>query len=134
MSIVRKTPAGSTRTCPHCRAVILASAAVCPSCRKHLRFVGAEAQPTFSPLRVEGTVRHPNVGEAWEYSVAISIKNDKGEEIGRQIVGVGALQPGDGRTFTFSVDVYTPSGVSIPEWGSETLPVGGSDGARTSDR
>jgi len=132
VSIVRKPPAGSTRTCPHCRAVILASAAVCPSCRKHLRFVGAEAQPTFSPLRVEGTVRHPSVGEAWEYSVAISIKNDKGEEVGRQIVGVGALQPGEGRTFTFSVDVFTPGGVSIPEWGSETLPVG--DGARTSDR
>jgi hypothetical protein len=105
---------------------------VCPSCRKHLRFVGAEAQPTFSPLRVEGTVRHPNVGEAWEYSVAISIKNDKGEEVGRQIVGVGALQPGEGRTFSFSVDVFTPGGVSIPEWGAETLPVG--DGARTSDR
>ena len=97
MSVIRKTPAGTTRTCPHCRAVILASAAVCPSCRKHLRFVGAEAQPTFSPLRVEGTVRHPNVGEAWEYSVAISIKNDRGEEVGRQIVGVGALQPGEGR-------------------------------------
>jgi hypothetical protein len=132
VSIVRKTPAGTTRTCPHCRAVILASAAVCPSCRKHLRFVGAEAQPTFSPLRVEGTVRHPNVGEAWEYSVAISIKNDKGEEVGRQIVGVGALQPGEGRTFSFSVDVFTPGGVSIPEWGAETLPAG--DGARTSDR
>jgi hypothetical protein len=129
VSITRKTPAGTTRTCPHCRAVILASAPVCPSCRKHLRFVGAEAQPTFSPLRVEGTVRHPNVGEAWEYSVAISIKNDKGEEVGRQIVGVGALQPGEGRTFTFSVDVYTPGGVSIPEWGSETMPAS-SDGAR----
>lgn len=131
MSIVRKTPAGTTRTCPHCRAVILASAAVCPSCRKHLRFVGAEAQPTFSPLRVEGTVRHPNVGEAWEYSVAISIKNDRGEEVGRQIVGVGALQPGEGRTFTFSVDVFTPAGVSIPEWGSETLPAGASDSSRS---
>ena len=130
MSIARKTPAGTTRTCPHCRAVILASAAVCPSCRKHLRFVGAEAQPTFSPLRVEGTVRHPSVGEAWEYSVAISIKNDKGEEVGRQIVGVGALQPGEGRTFTFSVDVFAPGGVSIPEWGSETLPVG-TDSARS---
>lgn len=135
MSIARKTPAGTTRTCPHCRAVVLASAPVCPSCRKHLRFVpGAEAQPTFSPLRVEGTVRHPNVGEAWEYSVAISIKNDKGEEVGRQIVGVGALHPGEGRTFSFSVDVFTPGGVSIPEWGSDTLPAGASDGARTSDR
>ena len=98
---------------------------MCPSCRKHLRVTpGAEAQPTFSPLRVDGTVRHPNVGEAWEYSVVISIKNDKGEEVGRQIVGVGALQPGEGRTFTFSVDVFAPKGSVIPSWGEETLPAG----------
>ena len=135
MSIVRKTPAGTTRTCPHCRAVILASAAVCPSCRKHLRFApGAEAQPTFSPLRVDGSIRHPNVGEAWEYSVTISIRNDRGEEVGRQIVGVGALHPGEGRTFSFSVDVFTPGGVNIPEWGSETIPAGGvGGGTRTSN-
>jgi hypothetical protein len=76
---------------------------------------------------VEGTVRHPNVGEAWEYSVVISIKNDKGEEVGRQIVGVGALQPGDGRTFSFSVDVFAPQGSVIPSWGEETLPAGPSD-------
>ena len=103
---------------------------MCPSCRKHLRFApGAEAQPTFSPLRVDGTVRHPNVGEAWEYSVTISIRNDRGEEVGRQIVGVGALQPGEGRTFTFSVDVFMPTGTNVPDWGSETVPAG-SEGAR----
>jgi len=125
VSLVRKPPAGTTRTCPHCRAVILASATVCPSCRKHLRFEpGAEAQPTFTPLRVEGAIRHPNKGEAWEYSVVISIKNDKGEEVGRQIVGVGALQPGEGRTFSFSVDVFAPQGAMIPSWGQATLPVG----------
>ena len=101
---------------------------MCPSCRKHLRFSpGAEAQPSFSPLRVEGSMRHPNVGEAWEYSVVISIKNDKGEEVGRQIVGVGALQPGEGRSFTFSVDVFAPQGSVIPSWGEATLPSGPSD-------
>jgi hypothetical protein len=78
---------------------------------------------------VEGAIRHPNVGEAWEYSVTISIRNDKGEEVGRQIVGVGALHAGEGRTFTFSVDVFTPSGNNFQEWGSETLPAG-SDGTR----
>ena len=104
---------------------------MCPSCRKHLRFApGAEAQPTFSPLRVDGSIRHPNVGEAWEYSVTISIRNDRGEEVGRQIVGVGALQPCEGRTFSFSVDVFAPNGAGIPAWGNETVPAG-SDGART---
>ena len=31
-----------------------------------------------------------------------------GEEVVRQIVGVGALQPNEGRTFTFAVEVFTP--------------------------
>jgi len=76
---------------------------------------------------VDGSIRHPNAGEAWEYSVVISIKNDKGEEVGRQVVGVGALQPGEGRTFSFSVDVFAPQGSVIPSWGDGTLPVGASD-------
>jgi hypothetical protein len=107
--------AGATRTCPHCRTVILQSSAVCPACKKHLRFEpGASkataAQPSFSPLRVEGAITHPDVGEPWEYSVMISIRNERGEEVTRQIIGVGALQPGEGRTFTFAVDVFTPDG------------------------
>ena len=115
MSIARKTPAGTTRTCPHCRAVVLASAAVCPSCRKHLRFVpGEEAQPTFSPLRVEGAIRHPKVGDAWEYAITVSITNERGETT-RQVVGVGAIQPGEQRKFTFAVEVYIPDGTPVPE-------------------
>jgi hypothetical protein len=112
VSTVRRAAAGATRTCPHCRTVILQSAAVCPACKKHLRFdsgaVATSAVPSFSPLRLEGSVRHPDAGEAWEYSIVISVKNDRGDEVTRQVVGVGALQPGEGRTFSFSVDVFTP--------------------------
>ena len=111
MTTVRRTPAGATRTCPHCRTVILQSAAVCPACRKHLRFdSGPAAAPvaSFSPLRVEGSIRHPDAGEAWEYSVVVSIKNDRGDEVARQVVGVGALEPGEARTFSFAVEVFTP--------------------------
>ena len=39
----------------------------------------------------------------------ISIRNEKGEEIARQIVGVGALQPEEQRTFTLAVEVFTPT-------------------------
>jgi hypothetical protein len=80
---------------------------------------------------VDGAIRHPNVGEAWEYSVTISIRNDKGEEVSRQVVGVGALQPGDGGWFTFAVDVFAPNGANIPAWGSDTLPAGSTDSSRT---
>jgi hypothetical protein len=97
--------------------VILQSATVCPACKKHLRFdpsrtttvIGAEpAAPSFSPLHIEGSIKHPDAGEAWEYSVVVSIKNERGDEVARQVVGVGALNPGEGRTFSFSVDVYKP--------------------------
>jgi len=112
----RTTTAGATRACPHCRVTILQSAAVCPSCRKHLRFVPAgDAVPTISPLRVEGSIRHPNEGEAWEYSVVVTIKNDRGEEVSHQVLGVGALQPGEERTFTFAVEVFAPDAASLAD-------------------
>jgi hypothetical protein len=111
VSTVRRTPAGATRTCPHCRAVILQSMTACPSCRKHLRFApGADAVlPTASPLRVEASIRHPNTDEAWEYAVIVTITNDRGEELVRHLVGVGALQPGEQRTFTCAVEVFAPA-------------------------
>ena len=119
MSTVRRTPAGATRTCPHCRAVILQSKSVCPSCRKHLRFApgagGGVSAPTFSPLRVEGAIRHPNAGEAWEYAVVISITNDRGEEVTRQVVGVGAIPPGEQRKFSFAVEVFAPAELADAE-------------------
>jgi len=110
VTTIRRTPAGATRTCPHCRAVILQSTTVCPSCRKHLRFApGSELAPSMSPLRVESTIRHPDVGEAWEYAVIVTITNERGEEVTRQVVGVGAIQPGEQRKFTCAVEVYTPA-------------------------
>jgi hypothetical protein len=124
VSTARKTPAGATRTCPHCRAVILQSTSVCPSCRKHLRFspaAGADAiVPTFSPLRVEGSIRHPNAGEAWEYAVMVSITNERGVELTRQIVGVGAMKPGEQRKFTVAVEVFGPPEAPDPGKGGAT--------------
>lgn len=112
MTTTRDITPGATRTCPHCRAKILESAVVCPGCKHHLRFdpsVASRALPTFSPLRVEGTIRHPDVGEAWEYSVLLVIRNEKGEEVSRQVVGVGALQADEERTFSLAVEVFAGS-------------------------
>jgi len=112
MSTARQGIPGTTRICPHCRAAILESAAVCPACRHHLRFdpsATPRATPSFLPLKVEGTIRHPPAGEAWEYSVMVSIRNDRGEEITRQVIGVGALHPAEQRTFTLAVEVFTPA-------------------------
>jgi hypothetical protein len=108
----RQSAPGATRTCPHCRETILESAAVCPVCRKHLRFdsrpADERAEPSFSPLRVEGTFEHLSAAETWEYSVFASITNERGEEIERRVLGVGALKPGERRTFAIGVEVFRP--------------------------
>lgn len=113
MSRLRQGAAGATRACPHCGAKILESASVCPGCRHHLRFdpaMGLRAPPNIVPLRVEGTIRHPAVGESWEYSVVLAIRNGRGEEITRQVIGVGALHSDEQRTFSLAVEIFTPPG------------------------
>ena len=101
--------AGATRVCPHCKTTILESSVVCPACKHHLRFdpnAAARAQRTTSALSVEGTIRHPEDGDAWEYSMVLSIRNERDEEIDRKIVGVGAMRPGERRTFALSVEIF----------------------------
>ena len=104
--------AGATRQCPHCRETILESAVVCPQCKHHLRYgavsaADSAAEPAQTPLRIEGSIRHPADGEVWEYTVVVTIHNDRGEEIARKLVGVGALQPNEQRSFTLSVEAVT---------------------------
>jgi hypothetical protein len=114
MSAVRAPLAGKTRTCPHCKATILESAAICPACQHHLRFEkGAEerARPDAVPLRVEGLIRQPANAPLAEYSVVVSIRNEQGEEIARKVVGVGALRPEEERSFTLSVELFKVNGL-----------------------
>jgi len=114
MSSLRPGSPGATRECPHCRETILESAAVCPACRHYLRFeAGADAgsdtsqEPVLTPLRIEGSIRHPADGEPWEYTVVVSIRNDRGEEIAHKLIGVGAMNPNEQRTVTLAVEVVS---------------------------
>jgi len=107
MSSVRAGAPGATRECPHCRETILESAAVCPACRHYLRYdAGADASPAPAPtpLRIEGSIRHPADGEPWEYTVVVSIRNDRDQEIAHKLIGVGAMNPNEQRTFTLTVE------------------------------
>lgn len=113
MSIARPGTAGSTRNCPHCKATILESSSVCPACRGHLRFDSAATQhavESSTPFRVEGTIRQPSDGGSAEYSMVLSIRNDRGEEITRQVIGVGALHPDESRSFNLSVEMFAATG------------------------
>jgi len=110
VSSVRPGNPGATRACPHCRETILESAAVCPQCRHYLRFdaaVEAPLAPVLTPLCIEGSIRHPADGEPWEYTVVVSIRNDRGEEIAHKLIGVGAMNPNEQRTFTLSVEAVS---------------------------
>jgi hypothetical protein len=107
MTSARPGEPGATRECPHCRETILESAAVCPVCRHHLRFgaIGeAPETPAITPLRIEGSIRHPAEGESWEYTVVVSIRNDHDEVIAHKLIGVGAMNANEQRTFTLSVE------------------------------
>ena len=39
----------------------------------------------------------------------LQIRDEKGDEITRQVLGVGALRPAEQRTFTLEVEVLTPA-------------------------
>ena len=111
MSAVRPGTAGATRPCPHCKTTILESAAVCPACRGHLKFdaPAVDAARRFVPLRVEGTIDALDDG-AFEYTMVVVIRDERGREIGRHVAGVGAVFPGESRRFEVSVEAVPASG------------------------
>jgi hypothetical protein len=106
----RPVIAGKTRVCPHCKRTILDSADICPGCHHHLRFGKMVGKPraSTSALSVEGSFRHSTNAEPCEYCVVIVIRNEHGEELERQVVGVGALEPEELRSFQVSVEVFEP--------------------------
>lgn len=113
MSAARPGTPGATRTCPHCKATILESASVCPACRHHLRFDASAGTETgrATALLVEGRLQPGSAGDAVEYTMTVVIRNERGEEVARHVVGVGALEGNQSRSFTVAVETNAvPSG------------------------
>ena len=107
---------GATRQCPHCRATILESSAVCPGCRHHLRFdkdakPGGAAAPRMA-WQVEGTLAPEQPDAISEYWIVLTVRNERNEEVARQLVNVGALQGADRRVFSLSVEMLPPKPVT----------------------
>jgi len=104
----RPVTAGKARVCPHCKATILESLSICPACLHHLRFDADTARrqaAAKTALRVEGSISQAPLGEPSEYYVVLAVRNDRGDEISRQVMTVGALHPGEQRSFELSVEV-----------------------------
>ncbi|HEX4050469.1 MAG TPA: hypothetical protein VHY19_06295 [Steroidobacteraceae bacterium] len=107
MSTLRAGQPGATRLCPHCKATVLESASICPGCRHHLRFSGGRqlAEESYTALSVDGTIAHRASAEPCEYCIVLDISNERGEQVMRQVVGVGALQPGELRRLNLAVQM-----------------------------
>jgi hypothetical protein len=108
--------AGAKRTCPHCRATILESAVICPGCKHHLRFdkdaLAAAAAATKTAWQIEGTLDAERMDAASEYSILVVVRNERNEEVARQVVNVGALQGAERRTFSLSIEMSDPKPTS----------------------
>ena len=104
--------AGKTRSCPHCRATILESAAVCPACKHHLRFekrARGEAEPSGKvALKVSGQFARRTTEGTGEYSVVVVIRDARGTELARKVIGVGGLAPGEERSVDLTVEIFDP--------------------------
>ena len=99
-----------TRTCPHCKATILASAVVCPGCKGHLRFDKKDTGTASNAAwQVEGTLEAGQRGAATEYSILVTVRDERNKEIARHVVNVGALTGTEQRTFTLSIETSEPS-------------------------
>ena len=103
---------GKTRSCPHCRATILESAAVCPACRHHLRFEtrkdGQAEQAGQVALKVSGQFARRSADGPGEYSVVVVIRDAKGSELARKVIGVGGLGAGEERRVDLTVEIFDP--------------------------
>ncbi len=111
-AVERRATVGKTRSCPHCRATILESSAVCPACRHHLRFEsrrGEEPRPASQvALKVSGEFARASAAGPGEYHVVVVIRDAGGAELARKVIGVGGLAPGEERKVELSVEIFDP--------------------------
>jgi Zn finger protein HypA/HybF involved in hydrogenase expression len=109
---------GAVRTCPHCRATILESAVVCPGCRHHLRFdkdaMAGAAAAMRTAWQVEGTLDAQRMDATSEYTILVTVRNERNEEVARHVVNVGTLQGAERRTFSLSIEVSDPKSPQPP--------------------
>ena len=112
-AVERRAAVGKTRSCPHCRATILESAAVCPACRHHLRFETRRGEQPELPasqvaLKVSGQFARATASGPGEYHVVVVIRDAGGAELARKVIGVGGLAPGEERKVDLTVEIFDP--------------------------
>ncbi|MGA8705669.1 MAG: hypothetical protein WB646_01645 [Steroidobacteraceae bacterium] len=64
-----------------------------------------DAGEGYCALSVDGTIAHTQASEPCEYCVVLDVKDDRGQQLTRQVVGVGVLQVGELRRLNVSVEM-----------------------------
>ena len=67
---------------------------------------------TKTAWQIEGTLDAERMDAATEFSILVVVRNERNEEVARQIVNVGALQGVERRTFTLPIETSEPRPVS----------------------
>ncbi len=117
MTPVRPGEPGRTRVCPHCKSTILESADVCPACHHHLRFGAAPRQGETSSstvFRLEGQFSNDQDAATWEYDLVVALFDERGAEIARKVVHVGALAPREARRCLVALEAHVARPVPSP--------------------
>lgn len=64
-----------------------------------------DAGEGYCALSVDGTIAHTQASEPCEYCVVLDVRDDRGQQLTRQVVGVGVLQVGELRRLNVSVEM-----------------------------
>ena len=64
-----------------------------------------DAGEGYVALSVDGTIAHTKVSEPCEYCVVLDVRDERGEQLTRQVVGVGVLQSSERRRLNVSVEM-----------------------------
>ena len=103
---VRRVRRGSARTarrpCWKARRSARGAGTICASAAAGQALEPGEG---YCALSVDGTIAHTRRSEPCEYCVVLDVRNERGEQLTRQVVGVGVLQTGELRRLNVSVEM-----------------------------
>jgi len=70
-----------------------------------LRFDRAGNSPAAKAAwQIEGTFVPEHVDQTTQYTILVSVRDERNEEIARHVVNVGSVQGAERRTFTLSIE------------------------------
>ncbi|MEJ0098326.1 MAG: hypothetical protein WDO12_00680 [Pseudomonadota bacterium] len=70
---------------------------------------------TKTAWQIEGTLDAERMDSATEYSILVVVRNERNEEVARQVINVGALQGAERRMFSLSIETSDAKTFTLPQ-------------------